>query len=155
MRINKDYHKNQKALLKLKGNEREYQLICLLHGPGGSGKSIVLNTVIAYATEYCHKLRHSFTSKTVVVTAMSGVAAMLLHGQTTHKALCLNCKSICSKEIKKWANARLLIINEISFASKNDILKMEANICVLMTNKFTKYGGLNIVLLVIILNWCL
>ena len=29
------------------------QFVCFLHGPGGSGKSTIINLVLAYAKEYC------------------------------------------------------------------------------------------------------
>ena len=68
------------------------QLICLLHGPGGSGKSTVIDLVIEYAREYCGLLEYPFTSRKIVVTAMTGVAANILQGETTHSAVYLNKK---------------------------------------------------------------
>ena len=47
------------------------QLICCLHGPAGSGKSTVIELVM-----FCHN--------TIVVTAMTGVAATLICGETMH-----------------------------------------------------------------------
>jgi ABC-type lipoprotein export system ATPase subunit len=32
------------------------QLICLLHGPGGSGKTAVIDLLMEYAREYCSYL---------------------------------------------------------------------------------------------------
>ena len=69
------------ALLKLKGcneDNKDPQLIALLHGPGGSGKSMVINAVQTYAKSYCESIGHQFTNHTIIVTAMSGVAATLL-----------------------------------------------------------------------------
>jgi hypothetical protein len=71
---------NKKQLLFLKGGNGN-QLIMLLHGPGGSGKSRVISLVIDYAQEYCSILGHPYTIRTIVVTAMSGVAATLIHGK--------------------------------------------------------------------------
>jgi hypothetical protein len=45
-----------------------------------SGKSMALDLVSEYAKEYCGFLEVPFTSRTIVVTAMSGVAATLLLG---------------------------------------------------------------------------
>ena len=81
------FRKSKLALLKLKGNRgtnKNAQLIALLHGPGGSGKSTVINMVTAYAQSFCASIGHPFTNRTIVITAMSGVAATLLHGETTH-----------------------------------------------------------------------
>jgi ABC-type lipoprotein export system ATPase subunit len=73
----------------LKGSDSE-QLLCLVHGPGGSGKSRVINLVQAYAKSYCEELNHPYTLKTIIMTAMSGVEATLLHGETFHSVFALN-----------------------------------------------------------------
>ena len=141
----------QKMLRKLMGANVEVrrdgdQLIILIHGPGGSGKSTVVNLVIAYAQEYCDHLGHPFTSRTIVVTAMSGVAATLLHGETTHSALALM-RKIKNDEIEEWADTRLVIIDEISFASKSDFETACGNLQKLKKQRYRPYGGLNIAFL--------
>ena len=79
------------------------QLILFLHGPGGSGKSTVIDLVLAYAKEYCKMYKNnSFTSQTIVITALSGVAATLILGETTHSALYLNNKQITPEQIELW-----------------------------------------------------
>ena len=71
------------------------QLILFLHGPGGSGKSTIIDLVLAYAEEYCKMYEDfAFTSRTIVITALSGVAATLILGETTHSALYLNHKTV-------------------------------------------------------------
>ena len=94
----------KRALMRLKGSEKEMQLVCLLHGPGGSGKSAVINLVQAYARSYCENIGHPYTSRTIVISAMSGVAATLLHGETTHSLLGLNRSSITKEEQEMWAD---------------------------------------------------
>jgi ABC-type molybdenum transport system ATPase subunit/photorepair protein PhrA len=61
------------------------QLICFLHGPGGSGKTTVIDLVTAYEN-------NDFSTQTILVTAMTGVAAMILVEETTHSAVYLNQK---------------------------------------------------------------
>jgi len=121
------------------------QIICLLHGPGGSGKSTVINLLVAYAKEFCEHLGHPFTEKTIVVTAMSGVAATLIHGETTHKALGLNRSKLSQEFIQEWWDTRLVIIDEISFAGSEDVTKMDLCCRHLKRKMNSKYGGLNIV----------
>ena len=139
------YRRAKRALKRLRGIGDSKNLICLLHGSGGSGKSTVINTVKAYAADYCAMLGHKFTSRTIVVTAMSGVAATLLGGETTHKVLGLNRDTIQNEEKLDWLDARLLIIDEVSFASAADFQKMHKNLCSLMENRFSHFGGLNVV----------
>ncbi len=133
------------ALLRLKGHRDNPQLICLLHGPGGSGKSTVINMVMAYAKSFCEVLGHPFTSRTIIITAMSGVAATLLHGETTHSVIGLNRTNVQEEEIEAFADARLLIIDEISFASKRDFQKLYSRCQKLMRQNYKVYGGLNVV----------
>ena len=133
-------------LLKLKG-DRKSQLVCLMHGPGGSGKSTVINLTKAYAHEYCDLIGYPFSSRTMVITAMSGVAATLLHGETTHSALGLNKKNMKGETTmqKQWKQAKMVIIDEISFASERDFQKIYNNLQILMGQHFKPFGGINIV----------
>jgi hypothetical protein len=141
------------ALLKLKGNSSldicnkhtKSQLLCLLHGPGGSGKSTVINLVQLYASKFCEGLNHPYTSRTIVVTAMSGVAATLLHGETTHSVLGL-CKSTkpSREECDMFKDTRLIVIDEISFASDIDIKNIFSRMRQL-GDRNGLYGGFNVV----------
>ena len=66
-----------------------------------------------------------FCCHTIVVTAMTGVAATLICGETTHRALSLTQKcEIEPEQIELWADTHLLIIDEISFVSKSDFQMM-------------------------------
>ena len=130
--------------MKLKGQGDEEQLICLLHGPGGSGKSTVINMVIAYAKSYCESIQHDFTNRTIVVTAMSGVAATLLHGETTHMCIGMN-RTISKEDIRDFSDARLIIIDEISFAGIPSFERIHECLKTLMENSYLKCGGINVV----------
>jgi ABC-type molybdenum transport system ATPase subunit/photorepair protein PhrA len=81
---NLKYRKAERALKKLCGGQKENQMIC---GPGGSGKSTVINVVQVHAESYCETIGHPHVHRTIVVTAMSGMAVTLLQGETAHKAL--------------------------------------------------------------------
>ena len=141
---------NEKRCLEVLVEERKRQskqLICLLHGPGGSGKTTAIDLLMEYAQEYCSFMEHyEFTSRTIVVTAMTGVAATLLLGETTHAAVYLNQKkAITSEQVDHWKDTHLLIIDEISFASKVDFEKLHKHLRRLKQNLHLPYGGLNIV----------
>ncbi len=136
----------KKGLMTLLGlAEKGCQLILLLHGPGGSGKSTVIFLVIAYAREYCELLGHPFTIRTIVVTAMSGVAATLIHGETTHMSMGLNRNAVTPEMIEAWSDTRLVIVDECSFASADQVNKLEKHACQLKNAAFHHYGGLNVV----------
>jgi replication-associated recombination protein RarA len=85
-------HKNELLCLIERERGKSTQLICLLYGPGGSGKTTVIDLLLEYAKEYCTFIEGmEFNSHTIVVTALTGVAATILRGQTTQKAVHL-CK---------------------------------------------------------------
>ena len=126
------------------------QLVCLLHGPGGSGKTAVTDLTIEYCQQFCSFIEgFQFTSQTIVVTALSGVAATNLMGETTHKALYLNQRrAIDPEQVQQWLGVtRLVIVDEISFASRALILKMHKNLTILMQDRHSPYGGANVIFL--------
>jgi len=78
-----------------------------------------------HAQEHCEHLNYQFTARTIVVTAMTGVAAAILLGETTHSAVYLNQKKpIEAEQVELWEDTRLLIIDEISFTSKHETSKL-------------------------------
>ena len=78
---------------------------------------------------------YTFTPQTIVVTAMTGVAATLLLGETTHSALYMNQKEpIQAEQILVWKETRLLIIDEISFASREDFALIHQRLQILKQN---------------------
>ena len=119
------------------------QLICCLYGPAGSGKSTVIELLLLYAQEYCSYLPNViFCRNTIVVTAMTGVAATLICGETMHGALFLNQNhKIEQEQIELWADTCLLIIDEISFASKSDFQMMHKQLDKLKQEINKKFGG--------------
>ena len=83
----------KKELLKLRGSGSTYkQLISFLSGPGGSGKSHVISSVVKYAKEFNKLLQVPFSKRTIVVTATLGVAATSIRGETIHSAALLMTK---------------------------------------------------------------
>ena len=96
---------------------------------------------------YCEMIGHPYTHRTIVVTAMSGVAATLLHGETAHRALGLMKKgsNFTQDQLGEWIDTRLVIIDEISFAHAGDFEKIQKHLHLLMGGGFSKpYGGLNV-----------
>jgi hypothetical protein len=114
-----------------------------LTGPGGSGKSRVIKEVLAYANEFCMNLKVPFTTRTILICAMSGVAATLINGETAHSALHLNTqdKNITDDQMTAFKPVRLIIIDEISFAGIKTIQKIDAKTRFLANNFGLPYGG--------------
>jgi PIF1-like helicase len=112
---------------------------------GGSGKTTVICLVICYARKFCDHLGHPFTIQTIVTTAFSGVAATLIFGETIHSSMGLMRQHLKQDMIDAWSDARLVIIDECSYASYALFNKIEQNARTLMGNKMKFYGGLNIV----------
>ena len=135
-------------LMKLVGKPgaTQHQLLCFLHGPGGSGKSTVLDLFLCYSKQFCSFLEgFIFTTNTVRITAMSGVAATLIRGETTHSALYLNKRNpIGHEELEVWAETRMLIIDEISFASASSLKLIYQRLKDLKRGD-APYGGMNVI----------
>ena len=101
------------------------KLIGFLSGPGGSGKSRVILSVINYCKNFFKNQGLPFNRKTIIVCALTGTAAVSILGQTAHSALNLsfnldsrNCSSDAwKKKIEEFEQTYMVIIDEISFAS--------------------------------------
>jgi hypothetical protein len=105
----------------------------------------VINLVQAYAKSYCEELGHPYTSRTIIVTAMSGVAATLLHGETCHSVFGLNRKGLTEEEKDLMADTRLVIVDEVSFASDKVTELMQLRFCEAFRELYGCYGKQNVV----------
>ena len=142
----RELNRSKQRLRALVNQRNTTQLVYFLHGPGGCGKSTVIDLVLAYAADYCSYLEgFKFTTRTIVVTAMTGVAASLIRGTTTHSALYLNNKRILPEHIELWEETRMVLIDEISFADKDDFVHIDTNLRALKQKPDKPYGGLDII----------
>ena len=97
-----------------------------LDGAGGAGKSRVVQELLKYAREFTSLLNLQFDMRTIIVSAMSGVAAVSIGGETTHSVAAF-ARNI-SDDDTSWANARLLIIDEVSFMNCGNVEKLDSNL---------------------------
>ena len=139
------YRNNQKALLE--SLNAKSQLVMFVSGAGGTGKSKVIDHVVSYAKEYCENISVPFTDRTIVVTALTGIAAVLIKGETLHSATHVYCQNIKDEMIERWQDARLVIIDEVSFADAELLEQVDDSLRHLMQKPLAHYGGLNIVFL--------
>ena len=66
-------------------------LLMFLSGPGESGKSEVMKAVLGYASTFCKNVGIAFTRRTIISTALTGVAVTSINGdETIHSAAHLN-----------------------------------------------------------------
>ena len=79
-----------------------------------------------------------------MLTALSGVAAISIHGETICTAAGFQ-RKINSDMTKQWKNVRLLIVDEVSFMSERELVKLQKCLCQLMEQPATRpFGGINI-----------
>ena len=133
------------AMVRLKTKDK--QLIMFLTGPGGSGKSEVIKTLLEYAQEYCSMIKCQFTEYTILVTAYSGVAATLIHGQTLHSAtqLAKKQKNVDDTLKTAWKNhVRMLIVDEISLMKPSEMKDLSARMNYLLDTPGARYGNVDV-----------
>ena len=122
------------------------QLICFLTVAGGSGKSKVLNAVKSYGKNFSENMGATFMKRAIVVTALTGTAAVTIGGETAHGACSLfKANNNIGADVVEWADSYLVIVDEVCFASKETIILLNEKLQVLRENKDAKYGGLCIV----------
>ena len=123
------------------------QLICFLHGPAGSGKSTIIALLQSYSQKYHKLLGYESYNRGIILTAMTGVAATIIGGETVHSALHLKTNNINIGHdiIESWTNTKILIIDEISFASNKDMDDIYKKTCILKNKCYLPFGGMNII----------
>ena len=78
-------------LKKVLNNDKQF--ICFLSGAGGTGKTKVINSVKLYCKLFCDAIGVEFHRRTIVVTALTGAAAVGINGEIVHSACKLRSKS--------------------------------------------------------------
>ena len=116
-------------------------LFFVLHGPAGTGKSRVIHAL--------HELWN--LSSTVLVTATTGAAAILLSAQTYHSALQLNPKKsakIVPPQLRApFLSLRILIIDEMSMLGTTGLSKIDQRLRFLRGCDVAPFGGLGVTLI--------
>ena len=143
--VRRDFISEKSKLLRLATlKQLREPLFMFLSVAGGSRKSRVVKEVIKYAEEYTSNLGLKFDMRTIIVSAMSGVAAISIGGETLHSVAALNKKESSKEDIESWANARLLIIDEVSFMNTKDVEKLDERLQQLRQKYTVLFGGIHI-----------
>jgi len=120
------------------------QLLMVLTGKGGSGKSFILNSFYKYVKEIYQLCALPFDSSVIRITSMTGCSAASLGGKTTHHEIKLNSKTPI-KHCPTWCHTIFIIIDEISFLDVDTLTKIDKHLRILTNQREKLYGGLNII----------
>ena len=94
------------------------QFVCFLSGAVGTGKSEVIITMRHYCKLLYNELGIEFPKKTIVISAITGSAAVSIHGETTMHSSCdFNSKLGTDDD---WDNTIMVAVAAISFIKRPD-----------------------------------
>jgi hypothetical protein len=121
------------------------QLLMLLTGGAGCGKSTSVETSQEFAHKFCMAVAVAFNDYTFYFTATTGSAAALFGGSTIHGAAHLN-KSLLDDTMRQiWReDVKILIIDEISFFKTSDMQRLDRQLQNL-TGRRKIFGGISII----------
>ena len=118
----------------------------MIDGPGGNGKTFLLETIVAY----CNSRDNQGKELLALASAFSGVAVQLLpNGLTIHKRFRINPHSLPTDPCKILGNsaagallkkAAVLILDEVSMMNKVDLERIDRSMKILMNND-KPFGG--------------
>jgi hypothetical protein len=121
------------------------QLIMFMTGPGGAGKSAVINALLSYCSEFSKNLGAHFDKRTIIVTALTGVAATSIMGETTSKAVGLTMRKFDYEFIKTFVNSRMILIDEISFCQAKELEQLDRSLKHVKEEPNLTFGGVHVI----------
>lgn len=107
------------------------QLIMFVTGPAGAGKSTSLEVAQYFCFDFSRAVKANWDDTTFLFTALTGCAASIFSGITTHSAAWLNTRDsdkITNEMMSKWDNVRVVVVDEVSMAKKNDMNKLNEHL---------------------------
>lgn len=119
------------------------QLIMYLGGAGGTGKSRVVQALVDFARRW-----HS--SASVVITASTGIAAVLVGGCTVHCALgvqlSMNPPKPSRSQCEAWSEVGVLFIDEFSMIKQHFFDMLDTRLKKLKDRPDLPFGGVHLIL---------
>ena len=137
--------KKTELIMLLKAKGAQEQLIMLLSGAAGCGKSTSMKLAQTFCHKFCSFIGVPFSDVTFYFTSTTGSSAALFGGTTIHGAAHLNKKIITDDMRIEWRDVRILIIDEISFFKVSEMEKLDKNLKKLTQRTDLPFGGISIV----------
>jgi hypothetical protein len=132
--IDDNYELYQSKLRQRGGRD---QLLMFLTGPGGSGKSFVIFCSHLYCKQFCNTIGETFYNSVFAKTAVTTITPLLVQREGTQYNE--------SHSKLMWFNTKILIIEGISTAKQNFLVKLDTTLRQLKNKPAQIYGGINIV----------
>ena len=123
------------------------QLLMFLTGSAGSGKSYVICCCRSFCKNFCKAIGKTYSKNVFAVTGVSGVAASMARGNTSHLSAML-ANHVTYNEIYSdilWMDTKLLVIEGISMAEKSLLIKLDKTLRKWTNRTNFLYGGIHIV----------
>ena len=102
-----------------------YQLLLFLTGPAGAGKTTAIKAAERFCFEFCSSCNVLWSDTTFFYTAYTGSAASAFGGRTIIKASGMFTTSVSEIQRAEWSRVRILVIDEISFMTENELKKLD------------------------------
>jgi len=121
------------------------QLLMLLTGGAGCGKSTSVETAQEFAHKFCMAVAVAFNDYTFYFTSTNGSSAAIFGGSTIHGAAHLNRSRLDDKMRQVWReDLKILIIDEILFFKTGDLERLNRQLQNL-TGQRKIFGGISII----------
>ena len=120
-------------------NLETQQTLAYVGGPGGTGKSQVINAIVAFHERINAK-------KNVKLTAYTGTAAAHIGGSTTHALFATQKKSKKNLE-RKFQHVNTIIVDEVSMIGCSHLYKISQQLSTAKpdSDKTKPFGGLDVI----------
>lgn len=120
------------------------QLVMMLTGPGGCGKSTCVSLAQGYCHAFCARIGVLFNDTSFAFTSTTGSSAAIFGGTTIHGFAYMNRKKITDNMRLAWKDVRVLVLDEVSFFKTTDMETLDRNLRKLKSCD-EPYGGLHVV----------
>ena len=134
----------QKLEKQLHARGGKDQLRLFLTGPAGAGKTTALKAAEHFCFEFCSFCGIPWYPTTFFYTAYTGAAASAFGGRTIVTASGMSSGTLNDTQIKEWERCKILVIDEISFMSENELIKLD-NRLRRYKDRNKPYGGYSVI----------